>query len=164
MLQVKIVKLILSVAFVLLSEVASAQAESVVSASSSLMQVAIALFFIIGLIFSSAWFMRRFNVRGWQNHQCMKILSVMPVGNKEKIALVEVEGEKLLIGVTSHSINLLNKFESSSITESTASNEELAVDDREAQINSGSQEPSKRETDFSHYLKAVLNGNRKTNN
>ena len=41
----------------------------------------------------------------------VKLVSVTPIGQKEKIAVVEVMGERLVLGVTSHQISLLCKRE-----------------------------------------------------
>jgi flagellar biogenesis protein FliO len=59
------------------------------------------------LAFGYVHWHRRFRGRASE----VKILSLTPVGQKEKIALVEVMGERLVLGVTSHQISLIYKKE-----------------------------------------------------
>ncbi len=41
----------------------------------------------------------------------MKVISVLPVSGREKIMIVEVGNEQLVLGVTAHSINLIKTLE-----------------------------------------------------
>ncbi|NTS76386.1 flagellar biosynthetic protein FliO [Catenovulum sp. SM1970] len=42
----------------------------------------------------------------------MKVVSMLPLSTKERLIVVEVEGEQLLLGVTNNQINLLKKLDS----------------------------------------------------
>lgn len=66
---------------------------------------------VLAIIFVLAWLSKRFNLNMPGANTNMKMLSAMNVGQKEKIILVEVEGRKMLLGVTPHQINLLQDFE-----------------------------------------------------
>jgi len=41
----------------------------------------------------------------------MRIISAIPVGSRERIALVEIADKQVLVGITQHNINLLHSFE-----------------------------------------------------
>lgn len=65
---------------------------------------------VLGIIFLLAWISKRFNIGTPGGSSNMRMISAMSVGQKEKIILVEVEGEKLLLGVTPHQISRLKEF------------------------------------------------------
>ena len=79
--------------------------------SSDVGTMVIGLSVVLGLIFVLAWLSKRFNLAAPGGSSRMKLLSAMSVGPKEKIMLVEVEGEKLLLGVTSQQINRLASYD-----------------------------------------------------
>jgi flagellar protein FliO/FliZ len=67
--------------------------------------------FIILLIIGLAWFIKRFTGLTGTSRSQIKVLTVLPVGTRERIALIEVGGRQMLVGITSHQINLLKDFE-----------------------------------------------------
>lgn len=66
---------------------------------------------VVSLIFLVAWFVKRFTGFAVSNQQQMRIISAIPVGARERIALVEVADKQILVGITQHNINLLHSFE-----------------------------------------------------
>ena len=70
-----------------------------------LIQVVGALALIIGLIFALAWLARK--KQGFMNRGMMTVVERMPIGQKENLVLVRVNGQMLLLGVTAGSVNLL---------------------------------------------------------
>ncbi|NLU98656.1 flagellar biosynthetic protein FliO [Marinomonas sp. UCMA 3892] len=83
------------------------------SATSSIWKVVISLIFVIAFIPACLWLMKRFQFAQMKLGQSdIKIVNVQSLGAKEKLMLVEVEGERLLIGVTAHSISHLRSFPS----------------------------------------------------
>ncbi len=68
------------------------------------------LLLVVGIIFSLAWLMRRFNVTHASSGQ-MKVVASMVAGARERIIVVQVGDEQHLIGVTAHNINHLSKLE-----------------------------------------------------
>ncbi|EPJ51625.1 MAG: hypothetical protein OFPI_16900 [Osedax symbiont Rs2] len=75
----------------------------------SVMQMALGLVFVLGIIFLLAWLMRRVTgIQGSKQH--IKILSAINVGTRERAVLVEVAGEQLLLGVASGHVSLLHKI------------------------------------------------------
>ncbi len=83
-----------------------------------LVNVTLALMGIIGLIFALSWFVKRFNKGSFSANSHIKILSAMPLGTRERIALIEVGGQQLLLGITSTSINTLHVFDTPIVLDS----------------------------------------------
>ena len=82
-----------------------------VSVTSSIWKVVLSLIFVIAFIPACLWLMKRFQAVQMKFGQSdIKIVNVQSLGTKEKLMLVEVEGERILIGVTAHSINHLRSF------------------------------------------------------
>jgi len=71
----------------------------------------IALIFIVMLIFFLAWFGKRTGLVNTSGRQIIKIIDSTSVGYKEKIALIEVGEEQVLIGITSSRIDKLMVLE-----------------------------------------------------
>ncbi|MFC3140848.1 flagellar biosynthetic protein FliO [Shewanella submarina] len=68
------------------------------------------LILVLLLIFALAFLVKRFNLVPSSNGK-MKTLAVTPLGQKEKLVLVEVGEQQYLLGVTPHQINLIDKLE-----------------------------------------------------
>lgn len=81
-----------------------------VGSGSHLLSVTFALFFIVLLIVAVSWFIRRFGSGVFASNPHMKILAAMPLGTRERVILVEVGGQQLLLGVTASQINTLHVF------------------------------------------------------
>ena len=94
----------------------SASSESVVSDASTLL---LGLLVVLGAIAGLAYVSKRFNFNMPGASANMKLVNAMSVGPKEKVMLLEVEGEKLLIGVTGQQITLLKSYDSSSVKAQT---------------------------------------------
>ena len=69
------------------------------------------LLVVIGLILLLAWLAKRIGGIQLQNAGSIKILSLMPVGNKERIALIQVGNKQLLIGIAPGRVNTLHVLE-----------------------------------------------------
>jgi flagellar protein FliO/FliZ len=108
--------------------------------SDQLIQVTLALALVVGLIYGAAWLFKRTKGLAPSSGIPMKTLSVLPMGVKEKIILVEVGGKQLLLGMTPHQINTLATFD------------EPIID-----TTLGNDKP------FSSRLKEMLNNNQKQN-
>lgn len=106
-------------AIALVSEVALAQASSaqsnkaepVVSNTQHLTQVFVALMLIIGLIFALAWLLKKLGNGSLVGNSHIKVVANMPLGTRERIALIEVGGKQMLVGVTAQQINHLHTFD-----------------------------------------------------
>lgn len=68
------------------------------------------LLLVLIIIAGLAYLSKRMNLKLPGTSANLKLVSAMNVGSREKVMLLEVEGEKLLIGVTSHNITLLKNY------------------------------------------------------
>jgi flagellar protein FliO/FliZ len=86
----------ISIIFITLSPT-MALAESQIISTSSILKMLAVLLFIVGLIFLlNKVANKQFSKLG--NGQ-LKVISSIPVGQKERLVLVEASGEKILVGV-----------------------------------------------------------------
>lgn len=98
-----------------------------VSYSSNLLQMMLGLGATIVMIFVVVWLIKRVGYSGYSANNTMKIKSSLPLSPKEKLLLVEVEGEKILIGVAPGFVGHVKTLEKTSISEaSNPANEEKA--------------------------------------
>lgn len=81
------------------------------SGASAMVQTLLWLMVVVGLILALAWLARRVGGVHFQNAAGLKMLSVLAVGNKEKIALVQAGDKQLLIGIAPGGINTLHVFD-----------------------------------------------------
>ncbi|MCG8670925.1 MAG: flagellar biosynthetic protein FliO [Pseudomonadales bacterium] len=79
--------------------------------SDSLGELLLGLSAVIGLIVLLAWAAKRLNINNMSQGTALKLQSVLSLGTKEKIVIVEADGHKLLLGVTPHNITLLRQLE-----------------------------------------------------
>ncbi|WP_299774330.1 flagellar biosynthetic protein FliO [uncultured Pseudoteredinibacter sp.] len=98
------------------------------SASTQLLQVFVALGFVLAIIYALAWFLKRFSNQSSLSASPIKVLNSTSMGTREKLVLAEVNGQQILLGVTAHSINALHSFEQQSIPERVVENPEAVVD------------------------------------
>ncbi len=66
---------------------------------------------VIAIIFGCAWIVRRMSGMTGGNTRAIKVVSVMPMGTRERIALIEVGGKQILVGVTAQAIRTLHVFD-----------------------------------------------------
>ncbi len=69
------------------------------------------LFALVLCIFLLAWFARRFNGFNVVRNKDMHVVATLSVGAREKLSLVNVRGQTLLLGVTSQQISCLHTFD-----------------------------------------------------
>lgn len=72
--------------------------------------VLLALIGIVVLILLFAWAARHMGGGSWLKTSQMKIISAMPLGTRERLLLVQVGEQQLLLGVTAQSISTLHSF------------------------------------------------------
>jgi flagellar protein FliO/FliZ len=84
---------------------------------SSLLAMVIALAFVLGLAWGLIWLLKK-----WQDHQSLgdaegandrsiRFLRALPLGQRERVALIEVRGETMLIGIAAGSVTLLARWD-----------------------------------------------------
>lgn len=77
----------------------------------SLLQVILGLAVVLAAIVGLAWLFRRMSGGMLGGSSRLRVVSGVLVGQREKVVIVELEGEWLVLGVTSHSVNLLSKMD-----------------------------------------------------
>jgi flagellar protein FliO/FliZ len=75
---------------------------------SSVLHMLLGLMVVIALIFLCAFFVRRLNGLTITNRQMMRIVAALPLGTREKIVLIEVGKQQLLLGLAPGSITTLH--------------------------------------------------------
>ena len=73
---------------------------------------------VVILILLSGWLVRRVQGVGGVNSQSLKVVSVLSVGQKERVALIEIAEKQILIGVTPQSVRTLHVFDEPVVTSS----------------------------------------------
>jgi flagellar protein FliO/FliZ len=66
---------------------------------------------VIAIIYGCAWLIRRMSGMTGMNNNAIRVVSVMAIGARERIALVEVGGQQILLGITPSAIRTLQVFE-----------------------------------------------------
>jgi flagellar protein FliO/FliZ len=105
-----------------LSLVAQPAGNHVPSVAGSLVSVVLALLFIILVIFLCAWFLRKIVGGNFVTNKAIEVKASQPVGAKERLVIVKVDGKHLLLGVTAGGIQHLAELSENCIAETPQSN------------------------------------------
>jgi flagellar protein FliO/FliZ len=105
----------------------AAQPPVKVNGVSSLLSVFVGLLFILGLILALAWFVKRIGQGGMTANNHLRILASLPLGTRERLALVDVGGKQILLGLTPQNINTLHVFDEPVIDSASAEPSEFAL-------------------------------------
>ena len=73
-----------------------------------LMQLLFGLLLVIGLIFALAWVMRRVQQFGPRSGQAIKLVASQALGPRDRLLLVQVGGEQILLGISAGRITPLH--------------------------------------------------------
>lgn len=92
----------------------------------SLVTLGLGLLAVIAIIFGCAWLVKRMNGLTGMNHQSMKIVAAMALGARERVALIDVGGTQILVGITPSSIRTLHVFDEPVVTPGEGANSEFA--------------------------------------
>ncbi|MFT7490545.1 MAG: flagellar protein FliO/FliZ [Pseudohongiellaceae bacterium] len=136
-------KLLLILALLLLIDFSRA-AEGLsppVSYSSSLLQMMLGLAATIVMIFVVVWLIKRVGYTGYNATNKMKIKGTLALSPKEKLLLIEVEGETILIGVAPGFVGLLKTLESDLTKPMTAANSTLYAEQGPNPLDSSDSTP-----------------------
>lgn len=77
------------------------------STAGNLLQVTLGLMVVLGLMAAAAWLLRRFNMAKGGNAANIKIIGGVSVGNRERVILVEVADQWIVVGVAPGRVNAL---------------------------------------------------------
>ncbi|KPY33065.1 Flagellar protein FliO [Pseudomonas syringae pv. primulae] len=72
------------------------------------MQLLFGLLLVVGLIFALAWVMRRVQRVGPNNSQIIELVSTRAIGPRDRLVLVQVGDEQVLLGITPGNITTLH--------------------------------------------------------
>ncbi len=92
---------------------------------SSLLAIVLSLAFVIALAWGGLYLMRRFQdgsfgkLVGQQDTRNLRFIRALPIGPRERLVLIEIEGEEMLLGVTAHSISRLREWPAPDSTEAS---------------------------------------------
>lgn len=81
-----------------------------------LVQVLLGLMFVLALVFAAAWLLKRVGQGTFTGSGHMNIVATLPMGTRERIVLVDVGGQQILLGITATTINTLHAFDEPVIT------------------------------------------------
>lgn len=75
-------------------------AEGTTGAAAQLAQLVLGLGLVIGLIFLLAWLVRRVQQAGLRGNRLIRTLASQPLGPRDRLVLVQVGEEQILLGLT----------------------------------------------------------------
>ncbi len=78
------------------------------ASTGGMFQVLMILILVLALMVGAAWLLKRFNVAGANSGEAIKIVGGIAVGSRERIVVVEVADQWIVVGVCSGSINALS--------------------------------------------------------
>ncbi|HEY0333217.1 MAG TPA: flagellar biosynthetic protein FliO [Stenotrophomonas sp.] len=77
-------------------------------ASPGLFGAVFALLLVLGLIVGLGWLLKRMPGSSFRPAAGLKVAASLPLGAKERVVVVEVNGQQLLLGVTAGGISVLH--------------------------------------------------------
>ncbi len=110
MIAIRFVPAVLAGASVVAMAAPSASVPAETSLTGSMVQVSLALGLVIGLIVLAAWVMRRFSLLPRTAGGVMRVVSGVMIGQRERVVIVEVRDQWLVLGVTPQSVNVLSSM------------------------------------------------------
>ncbi len=73
-------------------------------------QVGLALLATLALVFIAAWAFKRVGGSTMRTTGVIRVLAAAPLGTRERVLLIEVHGQQLLLGVTPQQVTALHAF------------------------------------------------------
>ncbi|SDR93339.1 flagellar protein FliO/FliZ [Halopseudomonas litoralis] len=90
---------------------AATQNESGTTLIGQLAQLGLGLVIVVGLIFLLGYLMRRVGPMASQGGQHIRLVSSYPLGPRDRLVLVDVGGQQMLLGISPGRINTLHVFD-----------------------------------------------------
>ncbi|MBY6105225.1 flagellar biosynthetic protein FliO [Ferrimonas balearica] len=103
-------RVVMGAALALLSSAAVAAEPVSAGANDQMATMVASLVGVVGLIIVLAVLARRFNLPNSVGGP-MKTVAMLPVGTKERVAVIQVGEQQYLVGITGQSVTLLDKLE-----------------------------------------------------
>ena len=86
-----------------------------------LTQVTLSLLLVLAAVFAAAWVVRRLRGFGKFGNDALKVVTEIAVGTKERVVLVQVGSQQLLLGVAPGRVSTLHVLAEPVISQPTAS-------------------------------------------
>ena len=83
-------------------------------------KMALSLLIVVVIVIALGWAFKKLTLR-LPGSRHIKIISTMPLGPKERLLVIEMQGKQRVLGVTSHNITMLFELENSLPEEKLAS-------------------------------------------
>ena len=81
---------------------------------------------VVAIIYGCAWLIRRMGGMTGMNNNAIKVVSVLAIGARERIALVEVGQQRILLGITPSTIRTLHVFDQPVVDAGNAGSSDFA--------------------------------------
>lgn len=94
-------------------------------ATTNPLTVMLGLLFVVALIFGIAWFLKTLGANQLLANPAMKVLASMSVGPRERVVLVQVGEQQMLLGVAPGSVSQLYVFDEPVLTDDQLSGSEF---------------------------------------
>ncbi|XOV88302.1 MAG: flagellar biosynthetic protein FliO [Pseudomonadota bacterium] len=82
-----------------------ASAGDAAPAAGLLLQMLVALVVVVGLIYALGWLLKRLQAGAATQSGSIRMLGGLSVGARERVVLLELDGKRILLGVTSTSVS-----------------------------------------------------------
>ena len=92
----------------------------------TIVSLGLGLVAVIAVIYGCAWIIRRMNGMTGMNNNAIKVVSVMAIGARERIALIEVGGQQILLGIPPSAIRTLHVFDEPVVEAGSAGSSDFA--------------------------------------
>ncbi len=92
----------------------------------TIVSLGLGLVAVVAVIYGCAWIIRRMNGMTGMNNNAIKVVSVMAIGARERIALIEVGGQQILLGITPSAIRTLHVFDEPVVEAGSAGSSDFA--------------------------------------
>ncbi|CBA15894.1 flagellar biosynthetic protein FliO [Xanthomonas albilineans] len=76
----------------------------------SLLGAVFALLLVLGLILAMAWVLKRLPGSGFRPTDGLRVVASLAVGAKERVVVIDVNGEQLLLGVSPGGVSTLHRL------------------------------------------------------
>ncbi len=106
---------------VLALPVAAASPAQASSPTANMLQVVLGLVLVLALMAGAAWLLKRLSAAHTPAGQAIKIIGGVAVGNRERVMVVEVADQWIVVGVAPGSVNALATLPRQILPESSAS-------------------------------------------
>ncbi|WP_292935008.1 flagellar biosynthetic protein FliO [Noviherbaspirillum sp.] len=85
-------------------------AEQAPASTGSLLQVSLGLAVVLALMAGAAWILKRIGLAGTGTNSVVKVIGGVSVGNRERVIVVEVADQWIVVGVAPGRVNALSSM------------------------------------------------------